>query len=74
LRGREPRNGHELLGWISSQGNLYGKDHADALFGDATEAGQRLGYGSFLKAWTSEQTATVFALIRPSTATANATH
>jgi hypothetical protein len=74
LRGREPRNGHELLGWISSQGNLYGKDHADALFADATETGQRLGYGSFFKAWTPEQAATVFALIRPATAAANDTH
>jgi hypothetical protein len=73
LNGREPRDGRELLGWISSQGKLYGKPHEGALYEDAEEAGRRLGYGAFFKAWTEEQVRTVYNLIRPSTAHANGT-
>jgi hypothetical protein len=64
----------ELLGLISHQTKVHGKQHGDGLFQDATEAGMRLGYGSFFKACTPEQVHTVYSLSRPSTATANGVH
>jgi hypothetical protein len=73
LQGREPRTGHELLGWLSSQTKLHGKEWGEGLYQDAFEAGRRLGYGDFFKAWTPEQVHTVYSLIRPSTAAANGT-